>query len=214
MDTEKLISELGKDAAPVRRLRPPPVRAAMWAAIALFVITVMVFPLGGLRPNLDLALGKPGFLIENLFVFMAGVCATIAAFRLGVPDTRLRKSTLALIGFSTLVWLYLNVVTLAGAEQAGLSTALGGAGSHCVMLLTALVGFPVALLFAMIRRAAPAFPGWAGYSGFIAATSFGALAMRYICGTDAFEHLFVWHFMPVAVFAVCGILLGRLLFRW
>ncbi len=214
MDTEKLISELGKDAAPVKRLRPPHVRAAMWAVIALFVITVMVFPLGGLRSNLDVVLGEPGFIIENLLVFMAGVCATIAAFRLSVPDTRLRKSTLALIGFSTLVWLYLNAVTFVEAEQAELAAELSGSGAHCALLLTALIGFPVVLLFAMIRRAAPAFPGWAGYSGFIAATSFGALAMRYLCGNDSFEHLLVWHFMPVAVFALCGILLGRFLFRW
>jgi hypothetical protein len=83
--THRLIERLVESTGPVRRLRPPAVRAALWllAVLGLGATTILLFsdlPLFARRardPKLDL---------ELVGTLLTGITAVVAAFHLSLPD--------------------------------------------------------------------------------------------------------------------------------
>lgn len=83
--THRLIESLVASIEPVRRLRPPAVRATLWllAVMAFGAITILILsdlPLFARRardPKLDL---------ELVGTFLTGIAAVVAAFHLSLPD--------------------------------------------------------------------------------------------------------------------------------
>lgn len=93
--TERLIERLAADAAPVRRLRPPMLRAALWllavAAVAAFVILAVADLHVFAERTRD-----PKLVIELVGTLLTGIAAVIAAFHLSLPDRSLRWAALPL----------------------------------------------------------------------------------------------------------------------
>ena len=83
--TDDLIASLAADAKPVRRLRPPLVRAAAW--LALFVALVGAVTLAtGAWPEMFARLRDQRFAVELTATSVTGLAAVIAAFYLSLPD--------------------------------------------------------------------------------------------------------------------------------
>ena len=83
--TDRLIGRLVAEAAPVRRLRPPLVRAGLWllAVAAAGAIAILLFS--------DLQVFErraqdPKLVLELIGTFLTGIAAVIAAFHLSLPD--------------------------------------------------------------------------------------------------------------------------------
>jgi hypothetical protein len=93
--TEQLIERLVTRAVPVRRLRPPLVRAVLWLISVAVVAGLAVFWLSDLsefaaRPQ------DPKFLTEMVAALSTGIVAILAAFQLSYPDRSSRWMILPL----------------------------------------------------------------------------------------------------------------------
>ncbi len=85
-NTEELIEALVDSATPVRRLRPPLVRAALWLVLAA-VVLVLIGVAHGVRPDIAERLRQPTFVIGMAAALVTAVLASIASFRISLPDT-------------------------------------------------------------------------------------------------------------------------------
>jgi hypothetical protein len=167
--------------------------------------------LHGPRADIAAALHRPSYLAETVGMFMAGLLAAAATFRLCVPDTKVRRPERLMLGLSSAFWLFILSDTFGQALQKGI--AAPDAGDRCLIGLTCMTALPLAVVVRMATKAAPVWRGRAGFAMVLSVASFGATGMRILCADDAPEHLLVWHFLPVAVFALAGILLGKTLLR-
>jgi hypothetical protein len=79
MRTPDLIESLVADASPVRRLRPPIVRAACWLLLAVLVLAVVAAG-HGVRADLALKLQQPVFTVGVMAAAATGVLAAVATF--------------------------------------------------------------------------------------------------------------------------------------
>src|SRR5207253_1977718 len=100
--TSDLIEVLVADAAPVRRLRPPAVRAACWLLFAGIVI-VLVGIAHGARADLALKLQQPVFVIGVAAAMTTGILAAVGAFIASVPGMSRRWLVLPIP--AALVWV-------------------------------------------------------------------------------------------------------------
>lgn len=225
-DTDELIEKLAKDLKPVRPLLPAPLRAGGVCAICLLAVFGALFAFAhGLRPGLAAKFAQPAFLLETAAMLAAGVAAAFAACTLCVPDTKIRWPARVALGIASGVWLGV----LGAALTAGfVSLALFLSGGHslrdfgattagegnCLTDLSLLMVMPLAAAFFMMTRGAPVWRGWAGYATVLSAASFAALGMRLLCPSDDAGHLLVWHFLPVAAYALIGVALGKILLKF
>jgi hypothetical protein len=208
-DTNDLIDSLTRDLKPVRPLPRAWVRAlvlSLWAlALGFLILDAIHEP----RGDLHNALHQNLYLVQGLSMTLAGLMAAYAAFRLSVPDTRVRPPVVVSLVVASVVWL---------AMIAG-ELALGGAqiperAESCFIGLTMAMSLPLILALFMVMRSAPVWRGWAGFAMVLSTGSFGALVMRVMCPSDSPAHLLVWHFLPVAALAVLGIPLGKILLKF
>jgi hypothetical protein len=99
--TSDLIDSLVATAKPVRRLRPPVVRASCWL---LFSVLILLVAIGhGVRPDLALKLQQPVFVISIAAALTTGILAAIASFTASIPG-RSRK-WLLLPAPALVVWI-------------------------------------------------------------------------------------------------------------
>ncbi len=84
METDKLIQKLAAGAGPVRPLASPWARTALWLAVALPYIALVV---AVISPRADLLskLADARFLIEQIAALATGIAAAMAAFASTVP---------------------------------------------------------------------------------------------------------------------------------
>ncbi|MCY0856398.1 NrsF family protein [Cupriavidus sp. D39] len=102
MPTSDLIDSLVESAQPVRRLRPPLVRAACWLLFAALMLGLVAIG-HGVRPDLVTKLGQPAFVLGIAGALATGVLATAAAFVASVPGRSRRW--LLLPAPAILVWV-------------------------------------------------------------------------------------------------------------
>ncbi|TAL28634.1 MAG: DUF1109 domain-containing protein [Alphaproteobacteria bacterium] len=205
-DTHDLIEKLSKDVKPVRPLPRAGFRAlslSLWSlALALLILEQVHAP----RSDLAATFHSPVYLAQGFVMMIAGLLAAFAAFKLSIPDTRLRPSVISSLASATLLWGLLIVIELFKAPA-----ELPAAAPSCFIGLTIGMSAPLALGLVMMMRSAPVWRGWAGYAMVLSVGSFTALVMRFICPDDSPGHLLVWHFLPVLALALPGVLLGRIL---
>lgn len=83
--TDQLIAQLAASAAPVKRLRPPLVRAAFWL-IGVAAVAAVVVPFFADFGLFHRRMEDPKFVVELIGTLLTGIAAVIAAFELSVPD--------------------------------------------------------------------------------------------------------------------------------
>jgi hypothetical protein len=205
MDEKKLIDDLTKDLKPVKTVPCCLTRLCLWLPVVLFFILGFVY-FKGLRTDFE-SLLTTSFMLESLLLFLSGLLAAMAAFKLSIPDTRLRLPVITLLTIPTFVWLGLNVYSY--IMSAG-SNIMAEVHNHErfeneIFLLIFMVTLPATVLFYLIAKAAPTFRAWTAYAIILATASFGAIAVRMICGFDGYAHLLIYHFLPVIMLSVLGL---------
>lgn len=150
MDSTRLIDLLSTELPPVRRLRPPEVRALGWLSVTGLFLGLIIWT-NGLRPDFDRMAAQPRFLGETAAILLTGITAALAAFKLSVPGTAPALRYLPLLPLTG--WLLL--IGKGCLDDANAGTLYWGISTHCLQQIcwTGLVsGVPMLL---MLRRAAP-----------------------------------------------------------
>jgi hypothetical protein len=209
--TDELIEHLVAEAKPVRRLADPSRRAVWWTAAAL-AATALGVGYFGVRRDISEVWRNP-LVITRLALLAATLwLAVTTAFRLSVPGRELRAWARwwPLVALGALVSLSAAEV-LTGAVTGSMGSPLRG--WMCVRKVAFVGTLPAVLAVVLIQRAAPLEPKWTALLGVLAAGAAGALTSEMACPIHAPIHIFLWHVLPVAVFAVLGAVIGSLLWR-
>lgn len=212
MNTPELIAALARDLAPVRRLRPPLVRAACWFVLAL--ATLAALALGhGIRADLAQRLHDPVFAASLAFSLLTGILATVAAFQVSLADRSRRWLLLPLPAFA--LWVSnigYQCLTQWVALDPGDATA--GETARCFATLV-LAGLPLSLLMlVMLRHAAPLRPTASILMGSLAVAAITATALALFHAMEATVMIVAWNLGTAALFVGLGSVFGNRMFHW
>jgi hypothetical protein len=208
--TADLIETLSAHATPVRRLRPPLVRAGVWLLAAGLVLAFLT-SLYGIRPDLAERLRQPGFALALAGALLTGVLAAVAAFHVSLPD-RSRGWLLLplpplLLWMSTIGYGCLTNWVRLEPDAIRLGTML-----ECVATL-ALASLPLSLvLMVMLRHAARLYPTMVAMMGGLASAGMAATALSLVHELDASAMVLLWNLGAAALIVVIGGTFGRRLF--
>lgn len=191
--TDQLIDTLSSNVAPVRRLRPPLLRAGLWLTTVALVGGLIVARFANLHIFMERA-RQPVFDVALVGALTTGCLAVIAAFYLSLPDRRLRWALLPMPSF--IVWW---VASGAGCYRDWLEYRDGawqiGESGHCFMFILG-VGVPLSLaLLLALRRARPIAPQRVVVVGGLGAASLAAFLLQFF-------HPFDLTLMDLAIHAV------------
>jgi len=175
--TERLIERLVADAQPVRRLRPPAMRAALWllsvAAVAALAISTFS-DLGVFARRAQ----DPKLVLEMVGTLLTGVAAVLAAFHLSLPD---RSPLWALLPLPPLaLW-----IASSGYSCYRHWIAFGpdgwelGESTHCFRFILS-VSIPLGIsLLLLLRRAHPLAPARVAAVGGLGVAAIAAWLLQF-----------------------------------
>lgn len=210
--TPDLIDALASNVAPVRRLRPPLIRAACWLLFGIVVVALLAVG-GGVRPDLTERLREASFSLSVIGAILTGTSAAIAAFILSVP------------GRSRL-WAFLPVpptglwLSTVGYQCATSWTPFGAGGIEtgevvrCIATLV-LTGLPLSIvMLLMLLYAAPLRPTRVILMGSLAVAAITATALSLFHSVDATALILMWNFGTAVLFLGLGSMFGNTAFSW
>lgn len=207
IETSDVIEALVADARPVRRLRPPAWRAALWLLLPALMFGLLTLA-HGVRPDLSQRLHEPGFVFNLVASLLTGVLAAAASFMLNLPD---RTRAWALLPVPALIaWLAtLGQGCLTNWVNIGPEGMQLGETARCfaTLLVTSL---PLALgLFAMLRHGAVLLPNTLTLTASLAVAAMSATAMLLFHRLDASAMVLIWNLGTAVVIVALGSSLGR-----
>ena len=208
--THELIEILCADAKPVRRLRPPLLRAALWLLFAGLVLIALAALLGT-RPDLAERLRQPAFAAALAGSLLTGVLAAVAAFHLSLPD---RSRLWLLLPVPALV-LWVSTIgygCLTGWVSIGPDGVRLGTTLECLATL-AMASLPLSLvLLVMLRHAAQLYPTMVAMMGGLASAGIAATALSLFHELDATVMVLVWNLGAAALIVALAGIFGPTLF--
>jgi len=210
--TTELIDALVECATPVRRLRPPLVRAAFWLAFAGLVLTLIATG-HGLRGDLTLRIHQPTFAISTAAALATGILSAMAAFVISLPDRS--RSWLMLPMPALAVWIstigYGCLTDWVGIGPEGVRL---GETARCFATLT-LTSVPLAVALAvMLRYAAVLHGGAVAIIGGLAVAALSSTALSLFHELDATVMILVWNLGAAALITGIASVFGRRIFGW
>jgi hypothetical protein len=210
--TPDLIDALVECATPVRRLRPPLVRAGLWLGFAGLILALLAIG-HGVRGDLAERLHQPVFVVSIAAALATAILAAVAAFVVSLPDR-------------SQWWLLLPAPALAvwvGTIGYGCLTdwvSIGPDGVHvgetlrCFATLV-LTSVPLAIALAvMLRYAALLRPGAVTLAGALAVAAITSSALSLFHDLDATMMILIWNLGTAALITGLGSVFGRRMFRW
>lgn len=207
--TNRLIDRLAAEAAPVRRLRPPMVRAALWLLVvaALGALAILLFS------NLDVFMRRtqdPKLVLELIGTLATGIAAVIAAFHVSLPD---RSPAWALLPLPPLaLWIASSGYSCYRHWiMAGPGGWTLGEGADCFrFILGASVPLGISLLV-LLRRATPLAPVRVAAVGGLGVAGIAAFLLQFFHPFDVTVMDLTVHLTAVGVVVLISSLAGR---RW
>jgi hypothetical protein len=205
--TEELIASLAGRLQPVRRLRPPAVRAAGWILLATTLIALLVV-LRGLRADIDIRLADPAYRVQLAGAWLTGAAATLAAFELSLPDRRcgwlLLPPPFAAFWLTGFAYGCLGdwIAIPAGAPVVQDSVRC----LETIVMATLPLGL---VLWLMLRRVRPLKPGETAWAGALAVAAFADTAHLLIHVVQASSLVLAVNLLPVTAIVLLGGFLGR-----
>jgi hypothetical protein len=210
--TPDLIDAFVECATPVRRLRPPLVRASLWLAFAGVILALLAIG-HGVRGDLAECLHQPVFVVSIAAALATGILAAVAAFVVSLPDR-------------SQWWLLLPAPALAvwvGTIGYGCLTDWVGIGPDGVRLgetlrcfaTLVLTSVPLAIALAvMLRYAALLRPGAVTLAGALAVAAITSSALSLFHDIDATMMILIWNLGTAALITGLGSVFGRRMFMW
>lgn len=210
--TSELIDALVDCAAPVRRLRPPLVRAGLWLLLAALVL-VLIAVGHGVRPDIAERLHQPIFVIGMLGALATGIMAVIASFKVSIPDSSrwwlLLPAPPLAIWVSTIGYGCLTNWVSIGPD----GIHMGEAVQCFATLLMTSVPLSIAMLV-MLRYAVLLRPTEVCVAGGMAIAAITAFALSLFHDLDATIMILVWNLGVAALIAGLASVFGRSMLAW
>jgi hypothetical protein len=205
--TPELIDRLSSSLAPVRRLRPPLLRAGQWLLLAALVVALLAV-LNGARPDLALRLRQPVFAASLAGSLLTGILAAIAAFHLCLPDRS--RLWLLLPAPAVVLWLAsIGYGCLTDWVSIGPDGVRLGSTLECFATLLITTIPSAVVLFAMLRDTARLYPTMVGMTGGLAVAGIAATALSLLHDLDATVMVLLWNLGAAALIVVLAGALGR-----
>ena len=204
--TPQLIDLLATSAKPVRRLRPPLLRATFWLALAALVFALLAVG-HGVRHDFAQRIAQPIFAIGLAAALVTGVLAAIAAFFISLPD---RSRAWGLLPVpALLVWVStVSYGCLTQWVDIGPDGMRVGEAARCFATLM-LTSLPLSLgLFLMLRHAAWLRPTAVTLTGSLAVAAMTATALSLFHVLDATVMVLLWNLGVAAMIVGIGYVLG------
>ena len=210
--TPDLIASLATNLTPVRRLRPPLMRAAGWLLLAALVLTLLAIN-QGIRPDLAQRLREPAFVVCMAASILTGILAAMAAFLVSLPD---RSRLWLLLPLPSLIVWFSNIgyqcftdwISI-GPEGIGI-----GEAARCFATLV-LTSLPLSLaMLVMLRYAAPLRPTAVTVMGSLAVAAITATALSVFHTMDATAMILMWNIGTAVMFVGLAGSFGRTMLRW
>jgi len=207
MDTSDLIRSLATNAPPVRRLRPPLVRAIGWLLLAAAIMGLMTVS-HGVRPQFAERMQDAVFAINMISSLMTGVLATIATFFVSLPDRSRRWLLLPVPPLA--VWLStIGYQCFAGWVPVPPGAITVEAASSCLATLV-LTSLPLSLLMlAMLRYTAALRPTSVILMGSLAVSAITATALSMFHPLDATAMVLGWNLGTAVLFLAGAAIFSR-----
>ena len=190
---ERLIGDLAGALKPVRRLRPPNVRAVTWLAVVA-ATAVLLAAFADLPAVWNRIGGAPDMWLSVTGSILTTILAAIAAFQLSLPDARHKWVLLPLP--AALLWI---VASGAGCLRTwfvpGTHVADLGEARDCLVFILALAIPLSAALFFMLRRGYSLQPELTALAAGLASAAAAATLLNFFhpfdaAATDLTVHLF------------------------
>jgi hypothetical protein len=205
--TEQIIERLVADAQPVRRLRPPMLRGALW------LLTVAAIAAGAILLFADLGvmadrLRDPKLQVEMAATLLTGIAAVLAAFHLSLPD---RSPAWALLPLPFLaLWIASSGYS---CWRHWISFGPGGfelgESAHCLRFMLA-ISIPLGLsLVLLLRRALPLTPVRVAAVGGLGTGAIAAFVLQFFHPFDVTFMDLAVHLGSVAVIVAVASLVER-----
>ncbi len=207
MQTERLIQELAGSLRPVRRLRPPTLRALLWLTPVAVLVGVALLRFAD-WPAVAHRMAVPRIALECAAAGVTGTCAVFAAFVLCVPGRSARWAALPLPPL--LLWLGVSGL---GCLRNGWSlhgpAGFVGGSSHCFGFIIG-VSVPLSIaLFAVLRRARPIAPMRVAALGTLGVAALADFILEFFHPFDVTVIDLALHVAAIGVVMLIGIALRR-----
>ena len=175
--TDGLIAELAGDLRPVKRLRPPLLRASLWLGVIAVLSIAFVAGFADM-PTFMRRASDPKLALELVGTLLTGILAVVAAFELSLPDRSLRWGLLPLP--SLLLWIGSSSYSCWRHWVVDGPSGYGaGEGLHCFSWIVAF-GVPLGIsLFVLLRRAKPLAPAPVAAMAGLGVASIAAFLLQF-----------------------------------
>ncbi len=209
-DIENLIGELAQESAAVKPARHPLSSSLQWIGLG-FVYLLVLLLFKGVRNELLLALQHPWFVAEIALLVAVLLTTSISAALLSFPDMyQMRR----------LVWMPLAAFVLfAGVLFMAWRADTPPApfpihGIECTLAIIAASILPCVWMLYFMRKLASTHYQMAGSIALLHAFSIGALWLRLQENNDSILHVLQWHYLPMIVFGLVGLWMGKKILKW
>ncbi len=209
--TNELIDTLVECATPVRRLRPPLVRASLWIGFAGFLLALLCVG-HGVRADLMQKFHDPDFALPLAAALASGLLAALAAFMISLPDRSrwwlLLPAPAVAVWFAMIGYGCLTDWVNIGPDGIQLGEAAGCFG------LVLSISVPLAIvLLVMLRYAAFLRSGAVVMMASLAVAGIGTAVHLVLHDHNATAMVLLWNLGPVALIIGLAGLFGRDAFR-
>jgi len=213
-DTQTLINYLSGDAVLPKALRSPQYWVIrLLAVLVAYGVAAQLYL--GLRPDLDVQLTRPLFVVEIGLLVALLLTSVLASVLAMYPDAYQKPKLLRLPYVVFLVLMILVTFQIFIPLDGRMVMPLpGGHAIECALCIGAGALIPSALIFALLRKGASVHPLAAGSFAVLAATSLGCLTLRLAETNDSMMHLASWHYLPTLLFTILGAYIGQYLLKW
>jgi hypothetical protein len=204
--TPELIALLATHAKPVRPLRPPLVRTALWLLLAAGVFVLLALS-HGVRPDLAQRVAQPIFVAGMVASVVTGILAAVASFMLSLPD---RSRAWVLLPVPTLlVWVStVSYGCLTNWVNIGPDGMRLGEAARCFATLV-LTSLPLSFaLYVMLRYAAWMRTMSVTIMGSLAVAAMTATALSLFHDLDATVMVLMWNLGIAVMIVGVGAMLG------
>jgi hypothetical protein len=204
LKTTDLIQKLSASNTSVHVVRLGGIEILKVVGVAGLCILAAVSVLG-LREDFFDSLNSIFFIFESLVLLAVGILASASALTLSIPGRESRKTFLLPL-VTLAIWVGLTGYSFLKYGQSPLLFKFGFACLSDIVLASLP---PSALLFFLIRRAAPLKRDKVGFLILLSGAAYAALGVQLTCIDDSPVHVLLWHLLPVVVVAGLGIFVGK-----
>ncbi len=211
-DTQELIRQLSENANPVRLLARPYTRAAVWLAISISYIGVVLLIMPS-RNDISPKLQDNLFIIEQIAAFATGIAAAVAALVSIIPGCGRRWVMLPLLPL-VIWWASLGPGCVRELSQFGFEHLPLHHDPWCFPFIVLLGAIPAIAMAVMLRRGAPLTPCLTAALGGLAAAGLANVGVRIIHPEDVSVMLLVWHVGSVMALSALAGSMGHYVLNW